>query len=641
MDIDYNKLGLICGIEIHQRLNTQHKLFCSCSPKFDPEDESSHIIERKLRSVPGELGDVDPAAIYEYYKDKIFEYHIFKGKTCLVELDEEPPHPLNQEALEIALIIASMLNMYIPNELECMRKTVVDGSNTSGFQRTINVGIGTDNSTIDTSFGPVRIKDLELEEESAGIIDKKRSGKMVFRLDRLGIPLIEIGTHPDIRHPDQAREVAETLGMICRMTGKVQRGLGTIRQDVNISIKGGSRIEVKGLQDLRMVSKLVENEVIRQSTLLKIKEELIKRGVADFNLKIEDYTSYFSKSDSKIIKNVLKNKGKILGIVIPKFSGFMKRIVFEEKTLAKELVDYSKAHGVRGFIHSDENLDNYKLAKEFNAIRTKLNLNPEDLILIMAGRNVEITGALEAVLERLKYLLIGIPEETRQAQNDGTTNYLRPLPGSARMYPETDIPPVIIDDNLMKKINENIPELPDEKKNRFMNKFKLSESLANQIIKSHDLSLFEELVTKYPKVKTSLVANSLLSVPSEIKKKHKQLDPNKIKDEYYFEIFKLINQDKIFPDKVLEIIIERLKNPKKNAEQISKEKAFLKASVDMSEIETIIEKIINERKDFILDQGAERASKSLMGVIMKELKGKGSGKMVNQILQQKIKELLK
>ncbi|NHI92498.1 MAG: Glu-tRNA(Gln) amidotransferase GatDE subunit E [Candidatus Lokiarchaeota archaeon] len=641
MDIDYEKLGLICGIEIHQRLNTKRKLFCSCSPNFNPEDESLRIIERKLRSVPGELGDVDPAAIYEYYKDKLFEYHIFEGKTCLVELDEEPPHPLNQEALEIALTIAVMLNMYIPNEIECMRKTVVDGSNTSGFQRTMNVGIGTDNSIIQTSFGPVRIKDLELEEESAGIIEKKVAGRMIFRLDRLGIPLIEIGTHADIRHPDQAREVAEILGMICRMTGKVQRGLGTIRQDVNISIKGGSRIEVKGLQDLRMVSKLVENEVIRQKNLLKIKSELIENGISEFNLKIDDFTNYFSKSESKIIKPVLKYRGKILGSVIPKFSGYLKRILFEQKTLAKEIVDYSKAYGVKGFIHSDENLENYKLLKEFQAIRENLKLNDDNLILIMAGKEDEIATALNAVIERIKYLLIGIPEETRLAQNDGTTNYLRPLPGSARMYPETDIPPAIITDNFLKKIKENLPELPDEKKNRFVKKSKLSESLADQIIKSHQLYLFEEIIKEFQTIKPTLVANAIITLPNEIKKKYKELDPNKIKDEYFIEIFKLISQDKIFPDNLIDILTEMLKNPTKSAEKIAKEKGILKDSIDLSEIEGLIGKIVMERKEFILQQGEDRASKSLMGLIMKELKGKGSGKIINEILRKKIKEIMK
>jgi len=640
MNLDYKELGLICGIEIHQRLNTKHKLFCSCSPAFNPEDESIQTIERKLRSVPGELGDVDPAALYEYFKDKTFEYHCYDGKTCLVELDEEPPHPLNKEALEISLIIASMLNMYIPNEIECMRKTVVDGSNTSGFQRTMNVGMGNEKSTIKTTSGPVRIKDLELEEESAGIIDKTEAGRMIFRLDRLGIPLIEIGTHADIRSPQQAREVAETLGMICRMTGKVQRGLGTIRQDVNVSIKGGARIEVKGLQDLRMIAKLVENEVLRQFNLLKIKDELKEKGITKFNLPIEDYTKVFAKSESKIIKNVMKKKGTILGIIIPKFSGYMKRLVFEGKTFAKELVDYSKAHGVRGFIHSDEDLEKYKLTNEFTQIRTNNKLADDDLILIMAGKKNNITLALNAVIERLTYCLIGIPEETRQAQNDGTTNYLRPLPGSARMYPETDIPPAIIDDSMLKKIQDNLPERPKEKKKRFMEKLKLSGTLADQIIRSHSLYLFENLVKKYAKIKPVTIASSLVSIPNEIKKKHKNLDPDKITDDHFDQIFKLLHDDEIFPDVILDILIELLKNPKVNANSVAKKKGFLKRSFDISEIEKIIDEIVNDRKDFIVKQG-DRAIGSVMGVVMKKLKGKGSGKVINDIVKKKVMEILK
>ncbi|MHA1144324.1 MAG: Glu-tRNA(Gln) amidotransferase subunit GatE [Candidatus Helarchaeota archaeon] len=635
-ELNYEEIGLICGIEIHQRLNSKEKLFCACSPKFNPEDESIYTIKRKLRSVPGELGDVDPAALYEYYKDKLFEYHCYKGKTCLVELDEEPPHPVNREALEIALTVATMLNMFIPDEIECMRKTVIDGSNTSGFQRTMNVGIGLPESTMKTSFGPVRVKDLELEEESAGIIDKSSTGIVAYRLDRLGIPLIEIGTHPDIHHPVQAREVAEFLGMTCRMTGNAQRGLGTIRQDVNISIKGGARVEVKGLQDLRMIAKLVENEVIRQVKLLEIRDELNKKGLKELTLEIEDFTPVFQGTNSKIIKTAIKNKGKVLGIVLPKFSGLMKRILYEEKTLAREFVDYSKAHGVRGFIHSDEKLEKYGLVKEFNAIRKKLKLDDADLILIMAGKESTIKEALNSVIERARYCLIGVPEETRMAQIDGTTNYLRPLPGSARMYPETDIPPVKVSKDLLKKIKNNLPELPDDKKKRFMKELKLNDDLAGKIVRSHDLFLFEDLVGKFPKISPTLISNTLLTMPSELKKKH-GVELDKIRDEFYMDIFKLIEDDTIDKDAIPKILLGMIKNPKKSALDIAKQKKLLQ--MDVAEIEKIIKKILDRNKTLIQERG-EKAIGALMGEIMKELRGKASGKTINKLLKRLIKEHL-
>jgi len=151
--------------------------------------------------------------------------------------------------------------MKIVDEVEIMRKMVIDGSNTSGFQRTAYIG---SQGCIDTSHGPVGIDILCLEEEAARIVED-RGDSLIYSLDRLGIPLVEIGTAPDIVSPAHAREVAKTLGMILRSTGRVQRGLGTIRQDVNVSIKGGARVEVKGVQDLNLIDKIVEMEVLRRS----------------------------------------------------------------------------------------------------------------------------------------------------------------------------------------------------------------------------------------------------------------------------------------------------------------------------------------------------------------------------------------
>lgn len=262
--MDYKKIGFKCGLEIHNRLATKHKLFCNCPPRLS-EEKPVKKIKRKLRAVAGELGKVDVSALYEYLRNRTFYYHIFTDTTCLVEMDEEPPYSLNQEALEIALQIAKMLKCDIPEEIHIMRKTVIDGSNTAGFQRTAIIGL---NGSLETSQGNVRITNVCLEEESAGIVEKKEN-EILYRLDRLGIPLIEIGTAPDIKNPEHAKEVAEKLGMIIRSTGKSQRGIGVTREDINISIKGGERIEVKGVQNLDLIPKIIENEVLRQIDLVK------------------------------------------------------------------------------------------------------------------------------------------------------------------------------------------------------------------------------------------------------------------------------------------------------------------------------------------------------------------------------------
>ena len=303
MELDYKSLGFKCGIEIHQQLDT-HKLFCSC-PSEIREDEPDIIVKRKMRAVAGEIGDVDPAALHEFLRGREFVYQAYSDTNCLVELDEEPPHPLNEEALDIALEISLLLNARPVDELQVMRKTVIDGSNTSGFQRTILIAM---DGYLDTEMGKIGIPTICLEEDAARKIEEKKD-VTVYRLDRLGIPLIEICTTPDIKSPGHAREVAEKLGMILRATGKVKRGLGTIRQDLNVSIKDGGRIEIKGVQDLRLIKNVLRREVERQLMLIKIKEELLKRGIREDDLKSEffDVTSVFENTRSGVIAKILEN----------------------------------------------------------------------------------------------------------------------------------------------------------------------------------------------------------------------------------------------------------------------------------------------------------------------------------------------
>jgi len=270
MQLDYKKLNFKCGIEIHQQLDT-HKLFCNC-PSVIRDDKPNIVIRRKLRASAGESGEVDAAALHEVKKEKQFIYQAYSNTTCLVELDEEPPHDVNKEALEIVLQVALMLNARIVDKICFMRKTVVDGSNTAGFQRTALIAA---DGFIETSKGKVRIDTICLEEEAAKIV-KRAEKEDIYNLSRLGIPLIEVATAPDIKDPEHCKEAAEKIGMILRSTNKVKRGLGTIRQDVNLSIKGKSRVEIKGFQDLRNMPRIIENEVKRHLKLIEKYQELKK-----------------------------------------------------------------------------------------------------------------------------------------------------------------------------------------------------------------------------------------------------------------------------------------------------------------------------------------------------------------------------
>ncbi|MDP6600274.1 MAG: Glu-tRNA(Gln) amidotransferase subunit GatE [Candidatus Woesearchaeota archaeon] len=275
MEINYSKLGFKCGLEIHQQLEGK-KLFCSCST-INSDKEPDVRFERRLRAVAGETGEIDIAAKHEMQKGKKFIYDADSNDTCLIEYDEQPPNELNKQALETTLKLALLLNAKIADEIQVMRKTVVDGSNVAGFQRTALIATG---GFIETSKGKVRIPIICLEEEAA---QKLEDGKefVKYRLDRLGIPLIEIATDADIKNNEHAKEVAAHIGMVLRSVPGMKRGLGTIRQDVNVSIKDGARTEIKGFQDLKSIPKVIEYEIKRQLNATKLKQE-VRKAEPDF-----------------------------------------------------------------------------------------------------------------------------------------------------------------------------------------------------------------------------------------------------------------------------------------------------------------------------------------------------------------------
>ena len=261
--MDYKKIGFKCGIEIHQQLDT-HKLFCKC-PSEIRRDTPDFTIKRYLRASAGESGKVDVAAKYEQQKNKQFIYQGYYDTTCLVETDDEPPGQLNQEALETVLQIAKLLNAKIVDKIQFMRKVVVDGSNVSGFQRTALVAR---NGYVEVDGIKVNIPVICLEEEACQNIEKTKTHN-TYNLSRLGIPLIEVTTDPDIISPEHCKNVASYLGMILRSTENVKRGIGTIRQDVNISIQNTARVEIKGFQDLKSIPKIIDFEVNRRLDIIK------------------------------------------------------------------------------------------------------------------------------------------------------------------------------------------------------------------------------------------------------------------------------------------------------------------------------------------------------------------------------------
>lgn len=604
--VDYTEIGLKCGLEIHQQLDTK-KLFCDC-PSQLRDDDPHYKVRRKLRAVVGETGTADRAALMEQKRERSFLYEGYNDTTCLIELDEEPIRPINPDALSVALQVSKMLNAHIVHEIQCMRKTVVDGSNTSGFQRTCLIAMNGEHEIAGLTVG---FPTICVEEDAARKINDKK-GVVTYRLDRLGIPLIELATTPVINDPDKVREVAEYIGMILRSTGKVKRGLGTIRQDVNVSIKGGSRIEIKGAQDLRNLHNLVVFEVERQKNLINLKNEL-RKFVKPQEFNPIDVTRNFHNCDSKLIASTIKDNGKVMALLLPGFKGILGNPVCEGRRVGSEVSDYAKVSGnVGGIFHLDE-LPKYGISEvEVDSVAKTLNMNENDSFILVCDQEDNSMRALEGAFNRIQILFERVPEEVRRAKDDGTSEFMRPLSGGHRLYPETDFIPVVPD---LSKIK--LPELINHKINRFEKQYAISHDLA-MIIAKQGIDL-DELVKKYRNLNATVIIDTLINKPKELKKRfgiEVDIEP------YAEDILKKLDSGKISKEAVIDIL-QSIGEGKK---------------IDYSNYELVDDsKLKAEIKDTVNKHPGKKAN-VLMGIIMAKYRGKVDGQKVMQILKNLIKE---
>lgn len=611
--MDYKKLGFKCGIEIHQQLSGK-KLFCDCSTDMTEEKEIKRIT-RKIRPVAGEQGGIDIAAAFEESRKRTFVYHGYKNESCLVELDEEPPHKINLEAIEMALSLGKLLKLKIPDAIYVMRKGVFDGSATSGFQRTALVGLQTKNSYLETSKGKVGIEQLNLEEDACKKI-KQEGNTVHYSLSRLGVPLVEIGTAPDIKDPEHALETAKLIGMILRSFPLTKRGIGTIRQDVNVSIKGGARVEVKGWQDLKTFTKLIENEVLRQKFLIKLKKDLKKNNFKTIP-EPKDVTKLFKKTKFQILQKVLKNNGSIYGLKIPKFNGLLKQNVCENKTFGKELAEYAMAFGTKGMIHSDEDLSKYELEKDFEILRKELKATKNDLVLIVAESRDIAERAINAVRDRVLYCLKGVPEETRVPNHvTATSSYARPLPGSSRMYPETDVEMILVTKKVLKELKK--PELLAEKAIKLEKTYALPTQTAQVLVNEDKVDEFEYLI-KEVNLEPKFTASIITTYPKEIKTRF-GINTDNLKEKDFLNVLKHYKKGEVAKEAILEMLKDLAQGKKLN---LSKFK-----SIDEKEVEKKLKEIIEKNKGAPFN--------ALMGEAMKEFRGKIDGKLIMEKLKKMV-----
>ncbi len=617
---DYEDLGLKVGLEIHQQLDTK-KLFCNCPSEL--VDDFDKEITRELRPTASEMGEVDAAALLEAQKGLRFRYQASEISSCLVEMDEEPPEGPDEEALDIALKIALMLNSDIADEIQFMRKIVIDGSNTTGFQRTSLIAV---NGVVEIDGKEISIPSICLEEDAARNIDREGKEK-VYRLDRLGIPLIEMATGPDMTTPQEAKEVAQVLGGLLRATRQVKRGLGTIREDLNISIEKGARVEMKGVQDLSMLPEYVENEIDRQLRLIKIADKLKKRE-AKVDNEVHDVTHLFEETSSGIIKSSLTSGKRVYALKLKGFHGTL-RGDDGEPLLGPEMADYAKKAGVKGIFHSDE-LPKFGITqKEVDSINGEFNLGKKDAFALVAAKEDTAKQALEKVAERAEMAFEGVPEETRRAEIDGDSTFLRPLSGEARMYPETDIPPISVSEERLKDLKEDLPEKPSERIKRFQEEYGINRQQSEQLFKKGYDILFEDIVKELGY--SSTVANTFLHIYPELEREDHDLE--KISDEHLFEIFKKLDAGEFAKEGISDILKELTSG--KDVEE-AMESAGLEKVEDQDVRDAVIN-VLDDREDFIEERGMS-ALGPLMGVIMKELRGKADGEKVSNILKEELQK---
>jgi glutamyl-tRNA(Gln) amidotransferase subunit E len=630
LEIDYEKIGLKVGLEIHQQLDTSTKLFCNCKPELFREEPEFTFL-RRLRPTQSELGQVDPAAYFEFQKGVKILYQATTTTSCLVEMDEEPPHPLNMEAVEITLTSALMMNAKPVDEIHVMRKTVIDGSNTTGFQRTCVIAL---NGEVKVGEKIVPIQHVSLEEDAARKMGQE--GNVIrYRIDRLGIPLIEVATAPPINSPKEAKEVALAIGRILRATGKVKRGLGTIRQDLNISIPNGALIEIKGVQELELISLVVEYEVQRQLNLMKISEELRESGIKEEDVKEEffDVTDVFKQTKCKVLRKALDKNQQVLAVKLPKFKGFLKQELMPDFRLGTEMADRARFWGrIGGIFHTDE-LPAYGITKEeVEKLRETVEAEDQDAVVLVADNPENTKDALKAVVDRAREAIKGVPQETRTSNPDGTTRYMRPRPGAARMYPETDIPPIQITEQFVKQVSSRLPEMPEQKFERLMREYGLNQKLAKQILDSERSELFEAIV-KESQVSPTTVAVFLTETLKALKRDGVQVE--KVSENKIREVFTSISSGELTKEAIQDIFSWLSKHEDKSVKEAISSLGIKVLSKE--ELEKIVDEAIRANKKLIEERGVN-AFGAIMGIIMKEVRSKASASSVSELIRKKLEQ---
>ncbi len=549
---DYNRIGFKSGLEVHQQLLTEKKLFCRCPAGiYQRDDDYDAEIFRHMRPTLSELGEYDGTALMEFKTRKNIIYRIKNITACTYDIDDTPPFPINRQALEIAIIISHLCKLNIVGELHIMRKQYLDGSIPTGFQRSGIVGV---EGLIHLKNKDVRILQLSVEEDSCREISDIGHTRM-FKTDRLGMPLIETVTYPDMVNPDEVKEACDYIRFLNRSSGLVHTGMGASRQDVNVSCRGGTRVEIKGVAHTKWIPELTHNECFRQWALLHIKGLLTKKNKNHKNWKIQYKEYEFNNFSSSEITRFNKKGYKIYGVNLEGFCGILSHFTQPGQCFSNEISDRLKVIACieKPNMTTSEEFQMLLTGDEVQKLSKDFNARAEDAQIVFWGHEEDIATALETIEERCRMAFMGVPNETRKSLKNGTTIFERVLPGADRMYPDTDSPPISLEEEYIQKLKQNLPSEIIENYKELKN-YDVPETYYNYIFKRNLFPLFKTIVTQLdinPRWLGRLFSQDLKRIEGTLKK------GKDFKEQQIYDLLSFLKQQNIHYElapKILKIL---------------------------------------------------------------------------------------
>lgn len=624
---DYRTVGFKSGLEVHQQLLTEKKLFCRCPAGMYSDQYNAEIL-RHMRPTLSELGEYDGTALMEFKTRKEIIYRISRETVCTYEMDDTPPFEINDEALDIAFGLGMLYGSSMVDEVHIARKQYLDGSIPTGFQRTAIVCL---DGRVPFKDRHIQVIQLSIEEDSCREVSDI-GHRRTYLTDRLGMPLVETVTGPDMKTPQEVAEVAEILRRLARSTGKVRSGIGAARQDVNVSVTGGTRIEIKGVPRIPLIPLLTYNEAMRQWNLLRLRDELNRRGITKdtFESVTTDVTRLLKKTRYQPIASAILTGMKVLCVSLKGFKGLLRWETQTDTYFSREISDRVRVISclttLPNIIHSDSPSETIATS-EWNTLKKAVNASEDDTIVLVWGDEQDAKSGAAEIAIRAKEATIGIPSETRQALRDGTNGFERILPGADRMYPDTDLPPKKITQERIARIRAGLPEPVWEREARYRSLGVPAEHI-EKLAMSLLAGIFEDAINK-SNINPRFAARVLLEYPRRLKKEH--LPVEKLTGENYDSLFRLMNEGKAVKDSLYFILRESLASGR-DIESI------VQPLSNSEEIKAIVLKHAEKLKATKIRR-PEKAKTILMGMIMEELRLKASGSEVEKAMNELVREV--